>query len=59
MDSDVREFDRQGEDFHNQIAELYKKDRILQQNSRSEFTQEPEDFRERMMDIEATDGKRR
>ena len=37
MDSDVREFDRQGEDFHNQIAELYKKDRILQQDSHSEF----------------------
>ena len=54
MDSDVREFDRQGEDFHNQIVELYKKDRIFQQDSHSEFTQEPEDFRERMMDIEAT-----
>tara|TARA_R110000824_G_scaffold131408_2_gene293452 strand:- start:165 stop:542 length:378 start_codon:yes stop_codon:yes gene_type:complete len=54
MDTDVREFDKQGEDFHNQITELYKKDRILQQDSRLEFTQEPEDFRERMMDIEAT-----
>jgi len=54
MDLDVREFDKQGEDFHNQIIELYKKDRILQQELRLEFTQKPEDFRERMINIEAT-----
>ena len=54
MDTDVRLFDKQGEDFHNQITELYKKDRVLQETMRLEFTEEPEDFRERMMYIEAT-----
>ena len=50
----VREFTEQGDYFHVGITEMYIKDKQLQQQMREEFTQEPKDFRERMMDIEAT-----
>ena len=50
----VREFTAQGDYFHVGITEMYIKDKQLQQEMRKEFTQEPKDFRERMMDIEAT-----
>jgi len=54
MDMDKRAWLKTGEKVHNAIIEMFQKDRIFQENLRSEFTQEPEDFRERMMDIEAT-----
>tara|TARA_R110000744_G_C18915133_1_gene511082 strand:+ start:38 stop:406 length:369 start_codon:yes stop_codon:yes gene_type:complete len=50
----VREFDEGGEDYHNQIIEMYKKDKNLQNQMRGQFTQSPKDFRKRMMQIEAT-----
>ena len=50
----VREFTKAGDNFHTQLTEMYVKDKQLQKRMREEFTQEPEDFRERMMDIEAT-----
>ena len=50
----VREFTEQGNYFHVGITEMYIKDKQLQKQMREEFTQEPKDFRERMMDIEAT-----
>ena len=50
----VREFTKAGDNFHTQLTEMYVKDKQLQKQMREEFTQEPEDFRERMMDIEAT-----
>tara|TARA_R100000900_G_scaffold114049_2_gene89026 strand:- start:348 stop:719 length:372 start_codon:yes stop_codon:yes gene_type:complete len=50
----VREFTAQGDYFHVGITEMYIKDKQLQKQMREEFTQEPEDFRERMMYIEAT-----
>jgi len=50
----VREFTEQGNYFHTGITEMYIKDKQLQKQMREEFTQEPKDFRERMMDIEAT-----
>ena len=49
----VREFDEGGEDYHNQIIEMYKKDKNLQNQMREQFTQSPKDFRKRMMQIEA------
>ena len=50
----VREFTKEGENFHIELTEMYVKDKVFQRQMREEFTQEPEDFRERMMDIEAT-----
>ena len=50
----VREFTKAGDNFHIQLTEMYVKDKQLQKQMREEFTQEPKDFRERMMDIEAT-----
>tara|TARA_R110002073_G_scaffold167665_1_gene324490 strand:- start:377 stop:748 length:372 start_codon:yes stop_codon:yes gene_type:complete len=50
----VREFTKAGDNFHTQLTQMYIKDKQLQQQMRDEFTQEPEDFRKRMMDIEAT-----
>lgn len=50
----VREFTEQGNYFHTGITKMYIKDKQLQKQMREEFTQEPKDFRERMMDIEAT-----
>ena len=50
----VREFEKGGENYHSQIIEMYVKDKVLQEQMREEFTQEPKDFRKRMMDIEAT-----
>tara|TARA_R100000541_G_scaffold23993_1_gene33763 strand:- start:296 stop:667 length:372 start_codon:yes stop_codon:yes gene_type:complete len=50
----VREFTKAGDNFHIQLTEMYVKDKQLQKQMREEFTQEPEDFRDRMMDIEAT-----
>jgi len=50
----VREFTKAGDNFHTQLTQMYVKDKQLQQQMRDEFTQEPEDFRKRMMDIEAT-----
>tara|TARA_R110001592_G_scaffold280_2_gene1547 strand:- start:1702 stop:2061 length:360 start_codon:yes stop_codon:yes gene_type:complete len=47
-------FTEQGDYFHVGITEMYIKDKQLQKQMREEFTQEPKDFRERMMDIEAT-----
>ena len=50
----MREFKDTGQYFHNGITEMYIKDKQLQKQMREEFTQEPKDFRERMMYIEAT-----
>ena len=50
----VREFDEQGDYFHTGITAMYIKDKQLQNQMREEFTQEPKDFRERMMYIEAS-----
>lgn len=50
----VREFEKGGENYHSQIIEMYVKDKVLQEQMREEFTQEPKDFRKRMMHIEAT-----
>ena len=50
----MREFKDTGQYFHNGIIEMFVKDKQLQKQMREEFTQEPEDFRERMMYIEAT-----
>ena len=50
----LSEWESFGEEVHFKITEDMKKDRLLQENLRLQFTQEPEDFRERMMDIEAT-----
>ncbi len=47
-------FTEQGDYFHTGITEMYIKDKQLQKQMREEFTQEPKDFRKRMMDIEAT-----
>jgi hypothetical protein len=50
----MREFKDTGQYFHNGIIKMYIKDKQLQKQMREDFTQEPKDFRERMMDIEAT-----
>jgi hypothetical protein len=50
----MREFKDTGQYFHNGIIEMFVKDKQLQKQMREEFTQKPEDFRERMMYIEAT-----
>ena len=50
----VREFTKAGDNFHTQLTQMYVKDKQLQQQMREKFTQEPENFRELMMDIEAT-----
>jgi len=50
----VREFTKGGEDYHAKITEMYIKDRVLQEQMKIEFTENPEEFRERMMQIEAT-----
>ena len=50
----VREFTKAGDNFHTQLTQMYVKDKVFQRQMREEFTQEPEDFRKRMMDIEAT-----
>ena len=49
----VREFDEAGVEYHRQIIEMYIKDKNLQKQMREQFTQEPEEFRERIMNIEA------
>ena len=50
----VREFTEQGDYFHTGITAMYIKDKQLQNQMREEFTQNPKDFRKRMMQIEAT-----
>ena len=50
----VREYEKGGNEYHTQIIEMYQKDKVLQEQMREQFTQEPVDFRERMMYIEAT-----
>ena len=50
----MNEWEKLNERVHFEITDSMKKDRVFQENTRLMYTQEPEDFRERMMDIEAT-----
>tara|TARA_R110002124_G_scaffold189446_1_gene356738 strand:- start:447 stop:821 length:375 start_codon:yes stop_codon:yes gene_type:complete len=49
-----RDSKKGGNELHAGIIEMYLKDRLFQEQMREEFTQNPKDFRERMMQIEAT-----
>tara|TARA_R110000796_G_scaffold91718_1_gene195879 strand:- start:3 stop:368 length:366 start_codon:yes stop_codon:yes gene_type:complete len=50
----LREWESLGEEVHLKITEDMMKDRLLQEQMKEQFTNEPEDFRNLMMGIEAT-----
>ena len=49
-----RVFKKEGENVHQRMQdEIFKKDKMIQQQMFQQFTQEPKEFRERMQRIEA------